>query len=92
MLSGKAEAEAFEKGDFVKLHQSTLRKVAIIAHVFDAVANRKIVTDTKWYQMPGYHPQVLVELVREHWIFALIATTLTVVGACTYWYKFMTLF
>ena len=37
-LTGKAEAEAFEHREYIKLHQSTLRKVDVIANIIQRAA------------------------------------------------------
>ncbi len=81
-LSGKEEAVAFEEREFVKLHQSTLRKVDIIADIFERVLQRNLKTNAKWHQIYGVHPRVLIEIITEHWIWSfvvIIATILTIV-------------
>lgn len=72
MLTGAEEAAAFENKDYVKLHQSTLRKADILANLFERTADGTIKTNSKWYETYGIHPKVLVELVREHWVFGII--------------------
>jgi len=72
MLTGAEEAEAFENKEYVKLHQSTLRKVDILANIFERTADGTINTNSKWYDRYGIHPKALVELVREHWVFGIL--------------------
>jgi hypothetical protein len=43
-LSGKGEADAFENKDFVLLHQSTLRKVDILANIAGRAEDRSLKT------------------------------------------------
>lgn len=75
-LVGKAEAEAFENGEFVKLHQSTLRKVDIMSNLFGRVLDGSLKTQSKWWESRGLHPQVFAEFATEHWLGVL----LTVLG------------
>ncbi len=72
MLSGEEEAEAFEQKEYVKLHQSTLRKVDIIANIFERTVNRTLKTNARWWDIYGYSPKIIPEILQEHWIFALI--------------------
>jgi len=72
-LVGKDEAEAFDNGEFVKLHQSTLRKVDIFANLFGRVLDGSLKTNATWWEARGIHPQAISELVSEHWAWALIA-------------------
>jgi hypothetical protein len=80
MLPGDEEAAAFVAKEYVKLHQSTLRKVDILAGIFERVADGSIETNAKWYETHGAHPKVLVELVTQHWITSLVGLVVTVGG------------
>jgi len=71
-LSGSQEAEAFEKKQYVKLHQSTLRKVDIFANIFWRVIDGDLKTNAKWADIYGCRPEDLAEFIREHWIFSII--------------------
>lgn len=82
-LTGKDEATAFEQGEFVKLHQSTLRKVDILANIFGRTLNGSLRTNSSWWEARGLHPQVFAELMTEHWVGVLIAlfgTLASIVG------------
>ena len=72
-LVGKDEAAAFDNGEFVKLHQSTLRKVDILANLFGRVLDGSLKTNASWWEARGIHPQAVAELVSEHWLWALVA-------------------
>lgn len=72
-LSGKHEAAAFEQGEFVKLHQSTLRKVDIFANIFGRVLDGSLRTNSTWWEARGLHPQVVAEFMTEHWLGVFIA-------------------
>jgi hypothetical protein len=47
-LTGAQEAEVFEKRQFVRLHQSTLRKVDVIATIAGRAHDRRLRTNTTW--------------------------------------------
>ena len=77
-LTGEEEARAFEKKEFVKLHQSTLRKVDILANIFERTIDGTLKTNTKWYHI--YNLELIGELIKEHWVFAIIIFVLTIIG------------
>lgn len=72
-LTGQQEADAFDKQEYIKLHQSTLRKVDILANILGRAADGTLKTNAKWCERFGWHPNVFVELFREHWIFGLLS-------------------
>lgn len=78
-LSGKDEAAAFESKEFVKLHQSTLRKVDILANIAERAASNSLLQNAGWRERHGIHPSVIIELIKEHWIYSGIA--ILVLGA-----------
>jgi hypothetical protein len=47
-LTGLQEAQAFESRNFVSLHQSTLRKVDVIANIAERAHDRNLKTNTTW--------------------------------------------
>jgi hypothetical protein len=65
-LQGAEEADAFVKGEFIKLHQSTLRKVDVMANIFDRVHDKSIVTKASFIDKYGIHPVALVEIAKNH--------------------------
>ena len=72
-LAGKEEAEAFESGNYVRLHQSTLRKVDVLASILERAAEGSLKTDAKWYDRYGPSPETVGEVLKEHWAFVLFA-------------------
>lgn len=82
-LTGKQEADAFDAGEYVKLHQSTLRKVDVMSNILERVLDGSIKTKAKWWETTGYHPAVLIELVREHWVWSIIVALVALVGFIT---------
>ena len=71
-MTGKEEAAAFENKQFVKLHQSTLRKVDTLANIFERSANGSLKTNSSWMEQHGYTPGAAVEWLKEHWLVALL--------------------
>lgn len=59
-MTGEEEARAFEQRNYVGLHQSTLRKVDVIANILSRVQDRALQTNTTWWEMHGGH-------LREFW-------------------------
>jgi hypothetical protein len=79
-LSGADEATAFQKKEYVKLHQSTLRKVDVIANITERLGNGVLKTNAKWKDIYGSYPAALGEFLKEHWIFSLISFISAIVG------------
>jgi hypothetical protein len=80
VLNGAGEAEAFEKQEFVKLHQSTLRKVDVIANLLDRSLDGSLTTNASWWEIHGFHPSALLELITEHWLYSLLSVVAVIVG------------
>lgn len=77
-MVGKEEAAAFDNGEFVKLHQSTLRKVDILANLFGRTLDGTLKTNASWWEVRGIHPQAIAELVTEHWGWPLLAAVASI--------------
>ncbi len=80
VLNGAEEAAAFEHNDFVKLHQSTLRKVDVMSNILERVLDGSLKTNARWVDIYGFHPAVIVELVKEHWIIWVIGILAGAIG------------
>lgn len=79
-LAGKAEAEAFEAGDYVRLHQSTLRKIDVLANILTRAADGTLKTDARWHEVYGLTPEAIGEWLKEHWLAAIITFLATIGG------------
>ncbi|NKM69412.1 hypothetical protein [Rhizobium laguerreae] len=79
-LNGASEAEAFEQGNYVGLHQSTLRKVDILANIAGRVDDGSLKTNTSWWEMHGGRFRTLVNFAAENRAFQLIAGGASIVG------------
>ena len=77
LLSGEDEANAFEGRQYVRLHQSTLRKVDILANIVSRVGNGTLKTNATMKEVYGSYFRYFAELAREHWI----VTVLGVLGS-----------
>jgi len=71
-LSGAEEAEAFNNKEYIKLHQSTLRKVDIIANIINRQLDGKLKTLAKWREIYGISSQSIFLYYKEHWWCQLI--------------------
>lgn len=79
-LTGEEEAAAFERGDYVKLHQSTLRKVDILANIFERTVDGTLKTNARLHEIYGGYWALAVDQIRNHWLIALIGAVSSIVG------------
>jgi hypothetical protein len=79
-LTGPQEAEAFENRNFVGLHQSTLRKVDVIANLAERARARQLKTKTTWWEMHGGRLRAATKWIVENKIVAFLASVATFVG------------
>lgn len=83
-LTGKEEAEAFKNQEYIKLHQSTLRKVDCMSNVLHRVIENSLKTNAKWIDRHGIHPKIVIEYIQEHWIWSLFAMAAVVLSFYTF--------
>ena len=81
-LDGQKEPEAFSKKEYVKMHQSTLRKVNIIASIFERQIDGSLKTLSRWRNIYGFSFQGIFKYWKDHWWCCLIswAATLLIGG------------
>lgn len=84
-LSGEEEAKAFENMEYVKLHQSTLRKVDLLAGIAEITYAGTLKTMATWRDVYGSDLAAWTEMITEHWLFKLvgvigIGTILALIG------------
>ena len=65
-LAGKAEADAFINKQYVKLHQSTLRKVDVLANIIERTADGSLKTNSTWKDTYGGYSAAFVEIFKEN--------------------------
>ena len=80
-LIGSAEAEAFENGNYVGLHRSTLRKVDVIANVLERTATRKLKTSAGWFDQHG-SLEALAEWATKKPLITLLVLGFSVWSGC----------
>ncbi len=71
-LTGAEEAEAFTNREYVKLHQSTLRKADNIQNIINKVHEYDLKTNSNLLKQYGLSPQSIFQLIQEHWLLAFI--------------------
>lgn len=82
-LKGEDEAKCFEEKNFLKLHQSTLRKVDIFQTIIDRVENNTLLTNSQYADIYGYKITEIYEYINENllakslfWILLTIASSI----------------
>lgn len=92
-LTGKQEADAFEAKQFLKLHQSTLRKVDIFANFAERAHAGRLKSLATWWEMNGRSIKAVGEWLREHWLIGAIAAAIGLISAAARaWPSIMPLF
>lgn len=81
LLDGKAEAEAFINKEYVKLHQSTLRKVDTFANIVERAADGSLKTNSNWKDIYGSYPAAVIELIKENFIVSALVGFIGFVSA-----------
>ena len=79
-LTGKEEAAAFENGNYVGLHQSTLRKVDILSNILERAMDRSLKTNASFGEVYGGWFPVMIVFIQEHWIISHISFLGLIVG------------
>ena len=78
-LTGGKEAVAFEERNFVALHQSTLRKVDVIANIAVRAHDRNLKTNTTWWEMHGGRVRTFANWIMEHKALAFLVSLVSIV-------------
>ncbi len=82
-LSGKAEAKAWDDKEFVKLHRSTLRKVDVLANLFQRTVEKTLKVRTSWFEQNGFNKAAIGEYAKEHWAVSVGAALVVIFGLIT---------
>lgn len=64
--TGKEEAELFEQGNYVALHQSTLAKCDILSSICQKAYEGKLLTLSKWWEVHGSSVSAFMAFVSNH--------------------------
>lgn len=82
-LSGREEAIAYEEKDYIKLHQSTLKKVDIFSDIIHRILNNNLKVDSGWKEMYGTSVQGIYESLAPKWWWQILLLVLGgVIGHC----------
>lgn len=79
-LSGAQEAKAFEDKEFIKLHQSTLRKADVLANILGRVIDNSLLTDAKWRDIYGFKMKNIIEFFNENDLVKFLTVLSGVIG------------
>jgi hypothetical protein len=79
-LTGQQEADAFEAKEYVKLHQSTLRKVDVLANIIGRILDGSLKTNARWKEIYGGYLPWVSEFIQTHWIVSLIGLISAILG------------
>lgn len=79
-LDGAQEAQAFENRDFGALHQSTLRKVDVLANLASRAHDRALKTSTTWWEMHGGRFRTALIWMSENRTFHLATGVASIAG------------
>lgn len=73
-MTGAEEADAFEAHNYVGLHQSTLRKVDVIANLAGRARDNHLRTNTSWWNLNGGYLRAVVDWFAENTLFKALLT------------------
>jgi hypothetical protein len=79
-LSGEEEAIAFVNKQFVRLHQSTLRKVDVLANIAERAHNGSLKVLSSWWERNGRTFKAAIEVAKEHWVLSGISVVALLAG------------
>lgn len=81
-LNGEEEAKAFENKEYIKLHQSTLRKVDVISNILDRACENTLKTNASWKDIYGVTPSGIFEFLKNNWVWNVTVWFITlIIGA-----------
>lgn len=72
-MTGAEEAAAFEARNYVGLHQSTLRKVDIIANIADRAHDGTLKTNVSWWELHGSSVRGVTDAIAIHPVYVALA-------------------
>mgnify|MGYP006271217823 CR=1 FL=1 len=71
-LKGEDEPAAFKNKEYVKLHQSTLRKVNILDQIIKHYEKGTLKTNANGKDIYGGYAAAIGEILKEHWLATII--------------------
>ena len=79
-LTGAQEAEAFEKGHYLDLQRSTLRKVDCMCNILDRINGKYLKTYTTMKDLYFSSFSAFINLIKEHPCYSTITIIVTISG------------
>lgn len=79
-LSGKDEADAFSRQEYVKLHQSTLSKVDAIFNLAEYAAEDRLKCDNNYFKRRGMNLTTAGSIIKDHPAFVAISVFAVIVA------------
>jgi hypothetical protein len=80
-LDGNSEADAFKNKQYVKLHQSTLRKVDAFANIIERASDGSLKTDSTWKSIYGSYSAAFIELIQENPVISALVGLISFISA-----------
>jgi hypothetical protein len=75
--------------EYLKLHQSTLRKLDIFSNIFERTHDKTLKTTASWMDVYGISPTYLIEQIKNHWlVMAFILGGAITLAIARYWDSF----
>ena len=68
-VPGEAEPKLFAEGNYVQMHQSTLRKTVVIAEIAKRAWRQELKTDIRGWTPHGISIKAWIETIYDHWLF-----------------------
>jgi hypothetical protein len=79
-MTGAQEAAAFKARNYVGLHQSTLRKVDVIANIAGRAHDRTLMTNTPWWDQHGGSVKGFVDWINANPVWTLVVGVAGIAG------------
>jgi hypothetical protein len=85
-MSGAEEAAAFEARNYVGLHQSTLRKVDILANIAERAHRQSLKTNATWWELRGGSVRGVADAVSTHPVYVGLAVFGAIASIVGLWF------
>jgi len=79
-LNGEAESRAFNEGSFIKLHQSTLKKVDVFEEILSKIDEQELKVDTSFFQIYGVNLYSINHFLYTHPIISILTVVAGLYG------------
>ncbi|KAB8033602.1 hypothetical protein [Fluviispira multicolorata] len=80
LMSGEEEAKCFENGDYLKLHNSTLKKVRIFSYIINDLMLKKLKRKSNYFQENGITFETFTNYLTQNSISKFILFIFAIIG------------